>query len=168
MNGFNEVLKEWQIFYATVAAASATLTGLLFVALSINVERFKKKEAENQMRIARRAFGDFLYVLMISLVFLVPNQIPLGFAIALLVLALSRGIGLIRLVLEATRHKKMKNSSVHPLREFALPLLACIGLIAIAFAVLVGQFDLLYYLVGVIATLLASACWNAWTLLLQN
>lgn len=34
MNDFLNSLQSWQIFYATVAAASATLTGLLFVSLS--------------------------------------------------------------------------------------------------------------------------------------
>jgi hypothetical protein len=36
MRPFAEVLRDWQMFYATVATACATLTGLLFVALTLN------------------------------------------------------------------------------------------------------------------------------------
>ena len=37
MNGFGQLVQEWQVFYATIATASATLIGLLFVAMSLNL-----------------------------------------------------------------------------------------------------------------------------------
>jgi hypothetical protein len=53
MNDFTETLKSWQAFYATVSAASATLTGLLFVSISLNIKRFIKPKNDNLLRIAR-------------------------------------------------------------------------------------------------------------------
>ncbi len=46
MEKFQASIQSWQVFYATVAAASATLTGLLFVSLSLNCERLKGRTPE--------------------------------------------------------------------------------------------------------------------------
>src|SRR5512136_3126671 len=96
MDNFHQSLQAWQVFYATVAAASATLTGLLFVSLSLNRDRLKGARAHITLGTARRTFGDFLYVLMIALVFIIPHQVPYSLAVALLALGLSRGAGLTR------------------------------------------------------------------------
>jgi hypothetical protein len=168
MDAFQQSLQAWQIFYATVAAASATLTGLLFLSLSLNRDRLKGARAQIILATARRTFGDFLYVLMIALVFIVPHQVPYSLTIALLVLGASRGIVLIR---EATRRKAKRtrrNGAQAILRDFGLPLLASIGLIAVALAVAFGQNNALYWLVLVIAALLVTACWNAWELLIDE
>src|SRR5512136_127715 len=101
MDAFHQSLQAWQVFYATVAAASATLTGLLFVSLSLNRERLKGVRAQVTLATARRTFGDFLYVLMIALVFIIPHQVPYSLAIALLALGLSRGIGWMREVVRS-------------------------------------------------------------------
>jgi len=115
------------------------------------------------LRIARVTFGDFLYVLMIGLIFLVPHQIPAGFSLALLVLALSRGIGLIRLAAEARLLARGKKTTVHVIREFALSTIACLGLIIVAASILAGDKNAPVLLVLVVAALLASASWSELT-----
>ncbi|MGZ6346354.1 MAG: hypothetical protein ACXWNC_02125 [Anaerolineales bacterium] len=166
MNDFLSNLQSWQIFYATVAAASATLTGLLFVSLSLNRERLKGKNAHRIKSIARQTFGDFLYVLMISLVFIVPHQVPVSLTVALLVLGVSRGIGFIR---EAASGLKNRSAGL-PLviKEIGLPFTASVGLIIVAIAVYFGISTAIYGLVVVISALLTTACWNAWLLLLED
>jgi VanZ family protein len=166
VDAFLEDLPSWQLFYATVGTAAATLTGLLFVSLSLNRERLKGKSAEKTKGIARQTFGDFLYVLMISLVFIVPHQIPFSLTIALLVLGFSRGIGFLR---EAG--KIMGNASADKqviVKEIGLPLTASLGLIIVAIAVGFGLTNAIYGLVIVVAALLISACWNAWLLLMEE
>ena len=96
MGDFARELKDWQFFYATVATASATLTGLPFVSLSLQRQGDKPDLAKLPLQAARRSFGDFLYLLMLALVFLVPHRSPGGLAIALFALGASRAIGLIR------------------------------------------------------------------------
>jgi hypothetical protein len=168
MNTFNETLKNWQVFYSTASAVSATLTGLLFVALSINIKRFKKPKNSYLLQIARRTFGDYLYVLMIGLVFLVPDQIPAGFSLALLVLAVSRGIGLIHLAIDTHHSARKSDANTHIIREFALPAVACLGLIIVAASVMAGYNNAPVLLVIVVAALLASASWSAWVLLINS
>jgi hypothetical protein len=166
MDAFHQSLLTWQVFYATVGAAAATLTGLLFVSLSINREKLKGNQAHLTRSMARRTFGDFLYVLMIALIFLIPHQVAYSLTVALLVLGLSRGVGLI---LEATHLRQPKGKRLGApviLREIGFPLLATIGLLGVAIAIALGSTNSMYWLVLVIAALLVSACWNAWLLLM--
>ncbi len=168
MEEFITSLQSWQLFFATVATVSATLTGLLFVSLSLNRERLTGKRSEVVLASARLTFSDFLYVLMIALVFLVPHPIPLSLAVALLVLGISRGIGLIRDYIRHWKRGKRKLNALAALRELGLPAIACAGLIAIAITSLLGITDGIYGLVGVIAALLLTACWRAWLLLVEE
>jgi hypothetical protein len=162
---FQEAIRSWQMFYATLAAASATLTGLLFVSLSLNRDRLKGKRAGATAQIARTTFGDFLYVIMISLVFLVPHLIPFSLVISLLVLGLARGVGIAREILHRQSSKVKFVGWKDVLQQIGLPGVISFGIILVSISIAVGQYNILYGLVGVIAALLVSACWNAWILL---
>ncbi len=166
MSVFKESLQSWQVFYATVAAAAATLTGLLFVSLSLNRERLRGEKAALTSAIARQTFGDFLYVLMIALVFIIPHQVPYSLAVALLALGLSRGAGLVREAVSMLKKKPSRRGSL--VKEILLPLAASLGLLVVAVFVMLGLMNAVYGLVVVIAALLISACWNAWLLLMEE
>ena len=166
MEIFQASIQSWQVFYATVAAVSATLTGLLFVSLSLNRDRLKEQNPRTIIGRARQTFGDFLYVLMISLVFIVPHQLPLSLSIALLVLGLSRGIAFFRQAAISLKNKSI--SLLILVKEIGLPFTASLGLIIVAIAINFGVMDAIYGLVAVIAALLVTACWNAWLLLIEE
>jgi hypothetical protein len=169
MDSFTETLQTWQLFYATVATVAATLTGLLFVSLSLNRERLKGARASDVIAIARNTFGDFLYVLMIALVFIVPHQIPIGLTVALLVLGIASGTGMIiREASRPRRRRKRANQSVLMIRRIALPTIASLGLILVAIEIALNNYVAIYGLVVVISALLVTACWNAWQLLLEE
>jgi len=168
MDTFSQQLRDWQFFYSTVAAASATLTGLLFVSLSIHLEKIKSQAGTLMLRTAQRSFEDFLYVLMIALVFLVPHPVPIGLAIALFVLAGARLLGIARQAIRTARDPQRKLSMAEASREYALPALACLGLVFVAVEVLRGDTESIFGLVLVIAALLSTASWNAWLLLVQE
>jgi hypothetical protein len=165
MGTFVDQLRQWQPFYSTVAAASATLTGLLFVSLSLHKEGIATRAEGHLLRAAQRSFGDFLYVLMIGLVFLVPHQAPLGLAVALFALGAGRGFGLARQAARFSRKVSRRLTLAETLRELGLPLLATLGLLTVGVEVLRGDIVAIYALVIVIAALLATASWNAWLLL---
>jgi hypothetical protein len=144
------------------------LTGLLFVSLSLNRERLTGKRSHIVLASARLTFSDFLDVLMISLVFLLPHQIPLSLTVALSVLGLSRGVGLIQKYFRQRKSAPRKMDYKVIVREFGSPAIACAGLIGIALATLFGNTDSIYWLVAVIAALLLTACWRAWLLLIEE
>ena len=168
MDSFTANLQTWQLFYATVATVAATLTGLLFVSLSLNRERLKGPRAADVISIARNTFGDFLYVLMIALVFIVPHQIPIGLTVALLALGIASGVGtVIRETSRPRRRRKRANQLVLMIRRIALPTVASLGLILVAIEIALDNIAI-YGLVVVISALLVTACWNAWQLLLEE
>lgn len=169
MDSFTESLQTWQLFYATVATVAATLTGLLFVSLSLNRERLKGSRARDVISIARSTFGDFLYVLMIALVFIVPHRIPIGLTVALLALGITSGAGtIIRETSRPRRRRKRVNQLVVMIRRIALPTIASLGLIFVAIEIALDNYVAIYGLVVVIAALLVTACWNAWQLLIEE
>jgi hypothetical protein len=165
---FTTQLRDWQIFYSTVALASVTLAGLLFVSLSLHHEAIKSGQDARMLRLARGSFGDFLYLLMLGLVFLVPHQAPFGLAVALFVLGAARGVGILREVLRLIRSRGGWQNGNKVLREIALPGLASLGLIAVGVEVLRGEMLAMYALVFVVAALLATASWSAWLILVEE
>ncbi len=169
MDLFKQSLQNWQFFFTAVATASATLTGLLFVSLSLNRQRLVGDEAHLILSLARNTFGDFLYVLMIALVFLVPHPIPLSLTFALLVLGITGGAGLAYREARLYFHTMMKLFDARLiLRRIGLPAISSIGLIVVAVEIALGNYDAIFGLVGVIGALLITACWNAWLLLVAE
>lgn len=69
---FFEALHAWEAFYLMAGTASVTLTGLLFVALSMHVAILFREEHARTREMAFQAFQGFLYVLVTALVFLAP------------------------------------------------------------------------------------------------
>jgi hypothetical protein len=130
MQQFTDLIKEWQTFYATLALACATLIGLLFIAMTVNPETLKNRTNAWQLRIARKTFGDFLLVLMTSLMFLVPGLPPLGLASALFALGIAWSFGVIgRLLVTTMRERRQVFSLGKQIRVFYLSLLGGIDLI---------------------------------------
>ena len=74
---------QWSDLFVATAGASAALTGLLFVAVSINLERILKGEGLPERGLVTVVL--LLEVLVISLVCLIPGQSPLALGIELLV-----------------------------------------------------------------------------------
>jgi hypothetical protein len=81
-------LTHWQPFATALAGASATLMGLLFVALSLNSHILTETDYGPQRRLARLAFGAFAQLLLIALLLLLPHPTVHLLALALGVAAL--------------------------------------------------------------------------------
>jgi hypothetical protein len=105
---------------------------------------------------------------MLSLVLIVPHPAPIGLAVAMIVLGVSRAVGLIH---EVARWGGQLGRSRGPgelLRDVALPIVTSVGLVAVGIAVAMGRTIALFLLVMVVAGLLVSATGNAWMLLVQE
>ncbi len=103
---FSESVLEWQTFFSTLATACATLIGLLFVAMSLSVNKMNADEHAQLMRVARDTLGHFLVVLMTSLMFLVPHLHPYGLAVAMFFIAIPWTIGASRRFAAVFRTRK--------------------------------------------------------------
>jgi hypothetical protein len=167
MDSLFQDLRDWQPFFSTVTLASATLVGFLFVSLSLYRDRDQTASAAGRFSTAQRSFGDFLYVLMIGLVFLVPQQVPFGLAVALSVFGTARGAGLIPQAALAMPSLKGRGKLGDTPREYAIPAFASIGLRVVGIEVARGATIAIYGLVLVVAALLSTGSWNAWPLLVE-
>lgn len=70
----NEQIKEWHDYFLMTGTAAVTLLGLLFVAVTLNIEVVLHETKTYLLQLARQTFLGFLFVLFISLLFLVPNM----------------------------------------------------------------------------------------------
>jgi hypothetical protein len=166
MDTFAQAVDGWHDFYLMVGAAAATLVGLLFVSLSLNVDVITRQENAHLRVLAAQTFTGFLNVIMFAVLFLIPSQVPLGLGLPLLGIS---GYGLYE-----TAARFMKTRRARPrgwgrgsiARRFVVPTLCFVAILAIAVSVLLGQTGGLYWLVPVMILLIVAASRNAWDLLL--
>lgn len=80
---------DWTTFFVVSAGASATLVGLLFIGVQINIERFGADPRSAWSMLARSTYTFFALLFLGSFVFLVPSlldrprgQIIIGLSVA--------------------------------------------------------------------------------------
>ncbi len=167
MDPFSARIQEWQMFYATLATATATLVGLLFVSLSINIDLINQPQNAHLLIRARQAFASFLYILTISLNFLIPHSVTTSLGPLLLILSVLGIFGLARRMREVLREPDRSGRLSKFLQEYWLLVVAYAGMFLVAIGVSLGNTGSLYWLVGVWMVLLVSASRDCWTLLVQ-
>lgn len=57
----------------TIAAVTATLAGLMFVALTLHIQAFKDPSKANLRRVAEHTFTDFYLTILMGLFLIVPR-----------------------------------------------------------------------------------------------
>jgi modulator of FtsH protease len=153
----------WSDFAAGMAGAAAALAGLLFVAVSINIQTVLSlpgvpaRGAQAMIMLATPVF--------FSLALLVPGQPDAALAVELLVVAAVAGPALVRLSRRAHTGQQPTGSwistSLVPAAVLALgPVLAAIGL-------LTGSLGGLYWIPAAVAFGLLGGLVNAWVLLVE-
>jgi hypothetical protein len=155
-------VSEWSDFFVGSAGASAALAGLVFVAVSINIERI----------LAIGGVADFAMVallmligaLLVSLLGLIPGQEietlgweMLGGGLAWGALAGSR---LVRSIPRGDEGR-------HLLSRVALPLAGTLPLFIGAVSLVIGSGGGLYWIAAGIVTTIFSAVVNAWIVLVE-
>jgi hypothetical protein len=155
----------WQGFYTTVAGLSATLVGLLFVGLGLNPRIITAGGPSGMRVLAAQTFHNFLVLLVIALVALVPDSTGRSLAITLLIVGVQ---GVIRVALDlrhARRDPDPTWSAVQALSRYISPALAygiCLWLVIDLWD---GVTDALGGIVAIVFLLLLSATVNCWDLL---
>lgn len=161
---FSARIAEWQIFYSALAGVSATLAGLLFVSLSLNIDRLLDRRFLATRELAFHAFTNFLYLVLFSLIFLIPRQKPAGVGAPLLILATMAFAQTWR----AQRNARAAGERApQRLRLYRLSLIVYGGMIVGALLALRGAVLVLHLLVGLMIWLLAWAARLAWDLLIS-
>jgi modulator of FtsH protease len=167
MDSFASVIEGWHDFYSVINAAAATLVGLLFVSLSMNVEIITHEGNADLRELALQTFVNFLNLVVVSVLFLIPLQDPLGLGLPLL------GISLGGLIINLNLYLKTRRSQNHVwerrdiTRRFSTPLLSYLVMVVVSVSLILGQTGGLYWLVPVMIVLIIGASVNSWDLLLR-
>jgi hypothetical protein len=165
-SSFAAAIAVWKDFYNLTGTAAATLIGLLFVAVSLDVDRVFGPAAVEARAQAAQAFANFLYVLLISLVFLVPEPDPLGFGGTLTVMGVAalgqRGQ---RWLGAAGRGRRSRGVWRRLAAEAAPAVADYLVLVAVGLRLIAGDTEWLHLLVPVVLVLLAVAGTSAWGIL---
>jgi hypothetical protein len=154
---------EWHDLFVAAAGASAALAGLLFVAVSINLERILQFEGLPERGLETVAM--LLAVLLISLVGLIPGQshVALGAEVLVLAVALVAFIG--RLPTKYTGPDEVPRSWVYT--RWALRLVGTVPFIVAGVSLLAEAGGGLYWVVDGIVFAILAAVANAWVLLVE-
>jgi hypothetical protein len=157
----------WHDFYLTIGAASASLIGLLFVALSLNLDTITETSSEDLRALGEQAFNSFSLVLLIALFFLIPTNDPTTYGVAFVALAVGGSYRMLRRAPPVWRGRQRDRLGESVGWRFVLPAAAMLGLLASGIGLVVDQPSALYWLVAVIIGLLMSAARSSWDLLVK-
>lgn len=156
-------MNNWLTAFGTIGEVAATLTGLLFVSLSVKLNTASSEGRQWMLFVAKRSFLDFLAVLVIGLLFLMPDISlnTIGWGLVWLTVA--------RVVWHVNHWRiyRATSSDAFRLIEYLASIAATLLLTAAGVTALMGRPSApqLTY-IGAI-TLLFGSCQNAWRLLVR-
>jgi len=153
-------IASWTGFLSVVASVAATLTGLIFVAVSINLSRILEFPA-----LADRAAESILQMfgaLLVSMCALLPGQSRLMLGVEL------AAAGLVLWVLQTLlQYRSYEREHPRPIISIALSQLATVPFCIAGVSLAIGTLGGLYWLApGVILSITAGIS-NAWVLLVE-
>jgi len=157
-------MNAWQSAYSTVAEVAATLCGLLFVSLSVKLSAASSEQRHWILLVAKRSFFDFLSVLVIALVFLVPGVSSYLVGWAILWISVTR---IIWHVSHWRTYRSSATSTPRLIREYVTPMAATLLLVIAGVDTLLSYAHAPKLIYTVALTLLVGACQNAWRLLIR-
>ena len=158
MNGFETTVERWYDYYVAAGGAAAVLVGLLFVSLSLHLDR-EASEYEVLYRVGTQTMIDLAYALAVALLMLVPISDPTVLGGVLLDLSLGGALDSLRTI--ARRGWLHGWTHYVSLGCFAVSVLS-------ALVLLFGAWGVGLYLLGpAIGMLIIAGTRNTWGLLLR-
>ncbi len=162
-----ELIERWHDFYLMSGTAAVTLAGLLFVALSLHLDRLVEESHEHLLALSRVTLLSFTFVMFASLFMLVP---PTGARQTAIMLAGASVAGLwfTTTLSRAARHHDEAGFTRRQIRRrLLIPIIAYLMMLLTALGLFLGIPEMLYMMTGAICMILGNAAGTSWELLVQ-
>ncbi len=161
---FTHVIASWHTFYTAVTEASATLAGLLFFSITYSGSVIERPENDHLHRLAEQALSNFVMLMVIGLLFLIPNQTAAGLGIPIFAIAVFSTYRSAHRLWK--QHKHVDNTRYLYLR-FITSLVCSLILVGFAEDLLRQESVTFFWLTGVVIIFIISTCSDAWFLLME-
>jgi modulator of FtsH protease len=162
-------MDEWHDFFLATSAAAGVLTGLVFVGVSINLEKIVSQPGSGLPGRAAEALVLLLAVLTASILLLVPGQSISLMGVEVLVVGLATYVWIVIIqVLHLRNWSTIPSGLRLPLvLRLTLAQISTIPAMIAGIAVLTVGFDGLYWLVAGMVFSTLAAMFDAWVLLVE-
>ena len=160
-------MQAWNQFYEMIGGAAATLLGLLFVSVSLNAETILGAEHKHSRRLAEQAFQNYLAVLVVSLLVVMPGITSVSLGYTLIWVCASWCVWAAVRMGQAARQIQAGGSRIGPLRRYVTTLAGFGLLIYAAYLMVSGSHDYTGYIAPGVMLLLISATIVSWDLLIK-
>jgi hypothetical protein len=160
MSDFAVIVAGWHDFFMLAGTASATLIGLLLVALSLRTD-IRTTRADSALRTtASQSFRSYLALLLFALYFLIPDPSPASIAWPVILTSLAFLVSLLR---DAQRYRALltKDRPIF-IWHYLVPTACYVAATAVGVGMFRNEDAGIYWLVSVIAFLLTIPTSNAW------
>lgn len=162
---FGTAVAAWNSFFSAVAGVSATLVGLLFVAVGLN-PRIMDDDGPTGLRVwSTHTFHSFVVLLILGIAGLVPASSRETLAVTLSILSVQ---GIARVIFDTRQIRTDPDrrwSGRHALLRFVSPGLAYLAMALAAYGVWQSDADALAWLIAVVFLLMMSALASCWEIL---
>jgi hypothetical protein len=160
-------LTDWEPFFSTLASVAATLAGLLFVALSLNLKLLMRSEQRLTKGLAIRCFTIYLYVIAMALLFLVPQAGARALALLLSVIGVVGLLDTVRFLSQTRRVAPAGELRHYFLRRVGWSFIDYVGMLGVAGAVWVGREASLHWLAVILVIMTMGTTLRAWDLMVR-
>jgi hypothetical protein len=168
---FTQMAQDWANFFGALAQVSGGLVGLVFVALTVNAKALGAKGDPLLGALARQTFGDFVSLLLISLVMLAPTIGGVSVGVTLFSFV---AIDTLRLAMNLLRLRRSLRGHIarrEIVQRFMLSGTAHLLLAMVGLLLMMGETEPRVtgsMLFGGIVMMLLSACRSAWLLVVHE
>ncbi len=165
MSQIELAVEAWQPFFAATAGVTAVLLGLVFVGLSIHLERQALQGPTRGLAIGSATY--LVYALFTSLAMLIPQGVPYAQGAALFIIALMGMTSAYAGFADARRSTTPRVSRGFLIFEFGLPYFAIVLLLLAAIGCLASLEAAVWGAGAAVFVLVAIGTQSAWDLLFR-